>query len=545
MLKPYSGVLTSASPSVFSSSEGTQPTITSALTHWKSARSLLSRTIQTYLAACTGLRASYATHGRQLVEQSLVQEALITIDSELESLASEEEMLCGMRTSLAAMRNTSAKFARINTFPPEVLVKIFRTLGISCVRDSHPELAGFAGVCVYWREIALSMADLWAHVDVGPDVPQTVTRYLLSLSKNNPIHIHAVEPVLEGDEDDPNEYVCNRAAKTIVMMLSPHLPRVCTLEIKSNSNDGRFVSSLLDIWFKCSGSLGSLRALLIDRPEVRDPILLPRNLEGVVSALNSLRLAEVMFNWESNAYHGLVDLQMDFAYSGISISMLQLASILSASPALVTLKLGWMWVENMEGQIASSPIVMGCLEVVNLVNMGRDDAIALLSLITMPVHAELSMRLWTEDRTDERLLDFFARSNITTFYCDGNYISHSWKHEFWSSLRFHTMILYGVNLGTASFVQPGARPTSLNLSPLPSSVTLLGCMVTFESLNCLVIESATRDLRLEQCTVSIASDQEMAAIRESLLELYPDLRCSISDTDSTQRLRCRALLFGR
>ncbi|KAG8683509.1 hypothetical protein FRC09_016041 [Ceratobasidium sp. 395] len=201
----------------------------------------------------------------------------------------------------------------------------------------------------------------------------------------------------------------------------------------------------------------------------------------------------------------------------------------------------------MEGRIAPSPIVMGCLEVLNLVNMGRDDAIALLSLITMPVRAELSMGLWTEDRTDERLLDFFARSNITTFYCDGHYNSHSWKHDFWSSLRFHTTILYGVNLDNAPFVQPGARPTSLNLSSLPSSITLLGCMVTFESLNCLIIESGTRDLRLEQCTASTTPDlyQEMAAIRESLLELYPDLRCSISDTDSTQRLRCRALLFGR
>ncbi|KAG8790327.1 hypothetical protein FRC12_012154 [Ceratobasidium sp. 428] len=545
MLGSHNGLLTSSSSSTFSSPEDTQPIVTSALSQWKSSRSLLSSTIRAYLAACVTLRTSYVTHGRQSVEQSMVQETLVAIDSELESLASEEEMLCDMRISLAAIRNNSATFARINILPPEVLVKIFRLLKVGCAYDNDLELTGFAGVCTYWRGITLGTADLWTHIDVGPGVPQTITQYLLSLSTSNPIHIHTTEPPSEeGNEDDPCEHTCTHEAEAISTTLGPHLLRVCTLEIISSSVCGKFVSSVLDLWFS-RGSFGRLKSLLVDRPEVRDPMWIPSSWEGIL-ALNSLRLADAMFDWTSNAYVGLVDLQLDFWYHGTFISMPQLANILSASPALATLNLGYITINQVESWFQLSPIVMGCLKVLNLAKMHPDDTILLLSLITVPLRAELSIKHWAGTIIDNRLLEFFARSKITTFYCHGGYIAESWKHLFWSSLRFHTMILSGFPLETTSFVQPTAVSPSPVLPP-PSCVTLLGCIVTFESLKCLIIGSGTRHLQLEQCATPTTLDlcQKITTIRESLLELYPDLCCSISDIDSTEDLSCRTLLFDR
>ncbi|KAG8754272.1 hypothetical protein FRC12_011242 [Ceratobasidium sp. 428] len=298
----------------------------------------------------------------------MVQETLVTIDSELESLACEEEMLCDLRISLAAMRNNSAALALVNTLPPEVRIKIFRLLKPDCAYDDDIELTGFAGVCTYWRGIALSAADLWTHIDVGPEVPQTVTQCLLSLSTHNPIHIHAIEPPSEEqDENDACEHTCNHEAEAIGTTLGPHLLRVCTLEIIADSACGKFVSALLDLWSSCT-SFGRLKSLLIDRPETRGRLWIPSNWKGV-RALNSLRLTDAMFDWTSNAYVGLIDLQLDFSYYGTSLSMPQLANILSASPALATLKLGCITIDHVEGWVQSSPILMGYLKVLNLANM--------------------------------------------------------------------------------------------------------------------------------------------------------------------------------
>ncbi|KAG9118868.1 hypothetical protein FRC07_006409 [Ceratobasidium sp. 392] len=197
-------------------SGGTEHPIMTALNEWKTAHTLMSNTILSYLAACATLRASYATPIRQPSELSTIKEATRAVSSELKLLALEEAALRTMRISLAESVNNSATIAPANRLPPEVLSRIFVLSRTCCVRDVGYQMNGFADVCTYWRRTALDMAHLWTHVDVGPNISGGLTKLLLYRSKKMPVHVHIIEPgEAKGEEEEendnepePDEHVC-------------------------------------------------------------------------------------------------------------------------------------------------------------------------------------------------------------------------------------------------------------------------------------------------------------------------------------------------
>ncbi|KAG8784482.1 hypothetical protein FRC12_018652 [Ceratobasidium sp. 428] len=69
------------------------------LDEWKAARTLLTDALQSYLDASATLRAACTSSSHRSPDSSLVEEALVTIDSELESLTSEAKSLFDMRIS--------------------------------------------------------------------------------------------------------------------------------------------------------------------------------------------------------------------------------------------------------------------------------------------------------------------------------------------------------------------------------------------------------------------------------------------------------------
>ncbi|KAG8699251.1 hypothetical protein FRC09_006726 [Ceratobasidium sp. 395] len=220
----------------------------SVLEQWKTARRLLTSTIQSYLAASATLRASCITPIRRPIEKSMAKEALSMIDSELESLALEEKKLCNMRISLTVARNNSATVVLVNTLPPEVLARIFAFSRTHCYYDYDYdyEKDNFSSVCGYWRQTALNATDLWTHVDIEHTTSRNLTRLLLDRSKNAPIYVHAYER--EQDQAASGGYTPEYAANEIVAILRPHLHRVSSLEIESDNERDGFVYSLLERW---------------------------------------------------------------------------------------------------------------------------------------------------------------------------------------------------------------------------------------------------------------------------------------------------------
>ncbi|KAG8717619.1 hypothetical protein FRC08_007102 [Ceratobasidium sp. 394] len=516
-------------------------TVKSALQEWKSARTLLASTIQLYLAASTTLRVSCATPLRHSEEQSALEEALVTVDSELELLALEERALHDVRIgTLGTMRNNSTTLVRINTLPPEILARIFMLSKPRCVHDPGFKPDSFVAVCTYWRQVALDATGLWTHIDLGPNTPNGLPQLLLSRSGNTPIHVHVYNP---RSHEEPDQDTSKRAVREVAIVLKPHLCRVRTFSLESESSNGFFVGFVMKFWIthgKFSSKLRSLSVHHLYHLHVLSLRSLPAS--DVLLDVNTLHLRNVVFNWDSIVYHGLVDLRLSFRFS-VSISTSQLANLLSASPALTTLKLGLLRVDHVEDWIQPAPILMKHLEVLNLVGIGFESAALLLSLITLtsPL-VELGMKFSEHDMSDNHLADSLIRSRVTTLYCS-NYDN---PPVFWKPLKclphLRTLVLDGFNV--ADIPEDDANPSpsrSLPLFHFPS-VILLNCIVSPKRLNGFVAEHDVKGLHLDMCvTLTPGPSRGMQAIQTSLLGAYPNLRCSISDMDSTRQLACRTM----
>ncbi|KAG8777227.1 hypothetical protein FRC12_000489 [Ceratobasidium sp. 428] len=247
------------------------------------------------------------------------------------------------------MRNHSAPLAPVNRLPPEILAHIFalslRRCGVHVYRFHDP-----AAVCVYWRQVALNATDLWSHVDIDADKPDGWTNLFFERAADSPIYAHVDEPVLYSEYDIRPPEMTRKA----INLLAPHIQRINTLEIAACNGSCNFLSRVLNVWLDY-GSINSSNSLVVHLPPTTPVRLTPnanasdsfeigisrsQNARKNLHLLGTLHLQNAYFDWSSSVYHGLVELQLRFDdYPGCSISTLQLAKILSASPALATLKL--------------------------------------------------------------------------------------------------------------------------------------------------------------------------------------------------------------
>ncbi|KAG9120568.1 hypothetical protein FRC07_003883 [Ceratobasidium sp. 392] len=318
----------------------------SALDEWKAARILLTDAIQSYLFACSALRAICALD--QSSGNTTIKELLLTVDSELASLASEEEVLRDMRVSLATMRkNSQLAAAPVNALPPEILARVLAFLLPRCARNcnNNIEFHDPAAVCVYWRRVALNRTELWTHIDAGPDTSAGLTDLLLGHTRDSPILVHVSEPANGTSEPTSVEQV-----EKIIDILSPYVHRVRALDISSDDDFLRLVTQVSNLWLD-HGNMNLSKSLAIYHPvgdygldlskeeDEETAITQSENAEGILGSLTTLHLKNADFWWDSCAYHGLVDLRLAFKPYDQSLGTWQFAGILSASPRLAILKL--------------------------------------------------------------------------------------------------------------------------------------------------------------------------------------------------------------
>ncbi|KAG8785898.1 hypothetical protein FRC12_017068 [Ceratobasidium sp. 428] len=445
------------------------------------------------------------------------------------------------------MHNNLATAAHVNRLPPEVLAKIFALSKSYCVLQAQLGVDNFTCVCKYWRQTAMGALDLWTHIDIGPNYTSTYPAdQLLHRSKNAPVHLHLFEPALKAEETVSSDRISDYgyAVEFARAFIVSHLHRVRTLCIESSNRRGRgFVSTILNLWFR-RGTIEFPTSLALILPEYSDVLTVEgrsetfENMQRMLLSVRTLHLDWAKFDWDSNVYRNLVDLRIKLN----SISISQLAQILSANPALTTLKLAVTQLVYEDGPIELPPVILEHLEVLMAAAMKLEYVISMLSLITLPgppiqFYGVPSSNLLK----DSRFFDFCSRSKIATLYCwDGDQL----PPEFFQHLPYlRTLILHNFNLSTAPNSQSSTTATSLAPLSRPFDIILLGCTIDFEPLKQLVINSSTRKLQLQQCRVrNIAgSRQDIHEIRTLLLEAYPSLQCLISDFDSTQKLACRRI----
>ncbi|KAG8722328.1 hypothetical protein FRC08_003770 [Ceratobasidium sp. 394] len=518
-------------------------TLNSVLDEWKAARALLASTIQNYLAACTALLTACAKPVYRPEEVFDLEKILVTVNSELGSLVSDETALQDMRMSFVTARNRSTTLTPVNTLPPEILANIFALSGTCFVHNDTQGFYNFTGVCRYWQEIIMNTADLWTHIDVGPEIPERLTKTLLDRSKNMPVHIHLYEKT-------PRSAFPDRVFG-ITQMLASHIHRVCTAFLQSNSHSPTLVVALLNLWLT-GGSPTLVKSLIVHQPNASGPISIngssvdalrsrPDNSEAVLGSLRKLHLKNIKFEWDSAAYHGLVDLQLDLPCSFTRIPIPELVKILSANPALSILKLGSLEITTPKNWSRPAPIELHCLRVLNLHQIDAASLQLLLPSITLSTPSVKICIGGTDfSRIHDELEDFVARSSVTELYC---YNDYSRSFSTWQSLLglpsglrilgFRSFHMNGVPVRGAGMDNPQYLPAADR-----SSVLLLDCTANLKGLKILLAKHNIRSLHLERCKVYDGRKHYSGDLSISLSEAHSGLTCVVSDTASKEWEHC-------
>ncbi|KAG8737558.1 hypothetical protein FRC12_017107 [Ceratobasidium sp. 428] len=435
----------------------------------------------------------------------------------------------------------------INTLPAEILTQIFALSKVYCYRPHYEDFLSYfntTAVCSYWRQIALDTPTLWTHVDVGPTIPTELTQLLLQRTKDQEMYLHVYEPKQEVSSQPEN---LEEASRKIISMLTPHIRRVCALQLQSFTGSAVFVSSVLNLWLN-HGDAQTTRSLLINRPFFNEILSVDapkpgacvsqsKNAKQVLLSVTTLHMGGSLLPWDCSAYRDLVELKLQFHRCKASASESQLASLLSANPRLATLKLAFLSITRTHGWTQPPPVLLSRLEVLDLVKIKPDDLELLLPLIAVPDSpGDLSVAVILDQRPQAALERFFSRSQMTTLYCyyPGYYLTP--RPSLLRSLACVKTVLILKQLafhGQADTIDVEPPPTPL-ASSIPDMI-LLSCEVTLEGLKNLVAEYRIRSLRLQHCKSPdrIHNSQTLQNIQNSLLAIYPNLQILIEDEDTT------------
>ncbi|KAG8729459.1 hypothetical protein FRC12_020966 [Ceratobasidium sp. 428] len=383
---------------------------------------------------------------------------------------------------------------------------------------------------------------------------------MLQRTRDSSIHIHICEPV---SKIPFTAFGHGGPAETtdLVQAIAPHTRRVHSLDVESGESSEEFVRAVMNLWLD-DGSVRLPRSVVVYQSEKARDLFFEGSINRAVASLEEsrevlqsspgiLQLYNVYLSWDNPSYHGLAELELGFPERTlVTIPEPQLASILSASPALAVLKLDNLIVTPVEGSSTSTPIILSCLKVLRVFLVSPQSTNLFLPLIrpspTSPIQVSMAVTDFPEIYEETRR--FFADSCITALHChalDTFDSAMSLLQLVFSSLyHLSTLVLSGFDLHHLAFQinQTFSQPTSFVCRP---AIVLLACRVTFEGLDSLILRHGVRDLRLEHCR-SIGPGVfriTLRSIQASLLEVYPDLRCSISDAmDSTSKLPCRTML---
>ncbi|KAG8686452.1 hypothetical protein FRC09_014128, partial [Ceratobasidium sp. 395] len=535
---------------------------------WELARTLLNDAIGSYLTACSSLRATCAAALYQSPRSVAVEEILTTVTSEIDSLASEEIKLRGVRAFLSEMRNMSMVLAPINMLPDEILAHVLELSIPHCVRNSSNQIVfhDISAVCKRWRRVTMNATSLWAHIDAGPDTPLGLSTLLLERTRDSPIHIHIYEPEYRNHEHTSPDKV-----ERMLKILGPHMHRVYTLDIDSASFTLDITTHVLKLWLSHSNR-GLTGSLLIYNIGFDCPVLdylvpdggdntslvqwiVPDNPDHILRSLTTIHMASVLFGWNSSAYHGLVDLRVaGNLNSDNAISTSQFAEILSTSPALVVLKLKNLKISQPREWTQPAPMPMNHLSVLNLGRMlpnnGLNMLLPLVGLSQSLPDISVSVVLLHDEKEDE-FHAFLARSKITTLYCQYTLPLQPFQPLPQHLIRnLRTLILSTVSI-TETFSMREILPFSQPPTFRPLNAILLGCVVSFEGLKEFVSSNDIQKLSLDRCVNSTGGSdrfghwqevhKKLHETQDQLMRIYPQLECSISEKDSTSQWPCRTM----
>ncbi|KAG8737115.1 hypothetical protein FRC10_008562 [Ceratobasidium sp. 414] len=277
------------------------------------------------------------------------------------------------------------------------------------------------------------------------------------------------------------------------------------------------------------------------------------NSDAVLRSITVLHLQEMVIPWSSTTYHGLVDLRLEFtAESEAWVSVAQLADILAASPTLEILKISGLGVVRSGDWNTAISIPLVHLKVLYLSDMYDATLELLLSLFSLSdCLGSLSIGFQTHRQVNlAHLIDDFLRNSPTETlaFSEASALGTSPLRALsisrtipslrnlvlsqFNPLDIEELETMAAELGTSSSHQMTSSLHSL------THLYLVSSEVNLDDLKIIVPMYSVRTLHLESCT---AFETTIGDLKNSLLEVFHDLVCVISDVDTTSKWPCRTM----
>ncbi|KAF8699552.1 F-box-like, partial [Rhizoctonia solani] len=548
---------------------------TRILEQWTIARFALQRATQNYVTACEAIEADCKRSSTSFLDECALEETFVAINSELTSLAIDEQRLWKARATLKGLRNRSSILSPVNLLPPEVLTDIFlgaveadRTTRTAlaqrlkeegenqaiAARLRRPDMATvISSVNIYWRRLSVRTRELWSHIDLGEsgartDTPFAKAKLWLERSRGSPLYV--------------NINTTGSAAKIIdawgiLPLLRSHETHFHSLDLNLNTVDE--VHAALARWLT-EGAPRSLRSLAItipwppkhgDTPHALPPGMLHREQrEAFFEPLRTLDLDGTYLSWSGPAFKNLVDLRLSRISDRVCPTVEQFVGILNGSPALRTL-----WLRRMTLRIGTrlnfAPIKMKNLQILGLEHVEPQGICLLLPLLAPEPGLYVKLEGYTRDpgEVGEALTDLFARSKVdklhfSTFVNPAqlprmlvrlqHLRSFTWQglnigDEFFETMAHNSTTADGQsNVNGNEEGNESANTRSAYLCPSLHTLDLQGCSISAAALRELVTNRVIPKLTISGCHILVDGTGEdaprlMEDLEKCLNDSVPDL----------------------
>ncbi|KAG8725388.1 hypothetical protein FRC09_000029 [Ceratobasidium sp. 395] len=400
---------------------------------WKNAHAQFKAAVAMYSDACSAFDTACSGPLARNGTQSMLEDALSALDSELPGLASDIEQAVTANRVLKALRNKSATVVRINKLPSEVLIRIF---GLLC--HSRQDLCGadnpyrppriLACVNTYWRQLILSNSHLWTRINLASldklsEKPLEHTQAQLTCAGTLPLDV-----VLDGTQ----QWSDHSLFQKIRDLLREVAPRLRSLTYQADRPTGFSPREVLLHWIRhgTPGSGHTLKLLSYSSAEVDDlrPELLllhsisMEQMDAFFTPVRHLALHRHYIGWSSVLYHNLVELDLSFDSSFLHFpTTAEFAAVLSASPGLHALKLFGFGLQSSSPSDAVRPIRLDHLEILFLKGI-HSRSLKLLLPMLQPGSTPLYMRFDVPKRSADTIYyaQLLQRSSVIKLMVKGN-----------------------------------------------------------------------------------------------------------------------------
>lgn len=433
-----------------------------AYSNWEAALGPLISAIDHYCDTFVALETAIATPQEYFPTTFSLEEVISNVSEKRTAIMRKIIEFHRVNIRLDRIHNRSRKQVSINALPPEILARIFTlACGSSCfscspltvlgysLRQRPKTLLALTRVCSDWREITINAPSLWSHIDIRRSRPGSNcmipnASLWLERAQNMPLSVHI-------STYPPKEVI----SRTRLRKIFSRFDAVSSLAI-GPTESSRWVTDTLTLWATVVQP-GNLRALtIVGSDNAREKLRL-RWTESTagqdypsafLAPIRSLCLRRAYFNWDSPAYHGLVDLRLSGMRGEVCFSIGQIAGILAACPELHVLQLHSIAIgSGMRDSDESIPL--NRLEVFDVTGMPPQSLELLLPIIA-PGPGELSVRVDIQYReaSIQALRSLFSRSNIVRLFLQSYTSQHADVAEQLTPLNNLRVLLVDPNFPT-------------------------------------------------------------------------------------------------